>query len=120
MDSPPSPKSCSPFDGLIVGSVEANYFTQTQQDLIREFANRRGGGILFLGGRFALAEGGYAHSPLAELLPVQIPENKGTFHRDFSNFRIDRPGPRQPDLPPGRRSRTQRRALGQHAAARQL
>ena len=80
------------FDGLIIGSVEANYFTQTQQDLIREFANRRGGGILFLGGRFALAEGGYAHSPLAELLPVQIPETKGTFHRDFSNFELTAQG----------------------------
>src|SRR5580704_16070701 len=58
------------YAGLIVGDLEANYFTPAQQDLIREFANRRGGGILFLGGRFALAEGGYAHSPLAELLPV--------------------------------------------------
>ncbi len=68
---PAKPEELFAFDGLIIGSVEANYFTQTQQDLIREFANRRGGGILFLGGRFALAEGGYAHSPLAELLPVQ-------------------------------------------------
>jgi uncharacterized membrane protein len=83
---PAKPEELFAFDGLILGSVEANYFTQTQQDLIREFANRRGGGILFLGGRFALAEGGYAHSPLAELLPVQIPETKNTFHRDFSNF----------------------------------
>ena len=72
--------------------MEANYFTQTQQDLIREFANRRGGGILFLGGRFALAEGGYAHSPLAELLPVQIPQSKGTFHRDFSNQELTAQG----------------------------
>ncbi len=80
------------YDGLIIGSVEANYFTQTQQDLIREFANRRGGGILFLGGRFALAEGGYLHSPLAELLPVRIPENKGTFHREFSNQELTAQG----------------------------
>ena len=80
------------YDGLIIGSVEANYFTQTQQDLIREFANRRGGGMLFLGGRFALAEGGYLHSPLAELMPVQIPENKGTFHRDFSSQELTAQG----------------------------
>jgi uncharacterized membrane protein len=80
---PAKPEELFGFDGLIIGSVEANYFTTTQQDLIREFANRRGGGILFLGGRFALAEGGYLHSPLAELLPVRLPETKGTFHRDF-------------------------------------
>ena len=39
------------FDGLIIGSVEANYFTPAQQELIREFVDRRGGGVLFLGGR---------------------------------------------------------------------
>ncbi len=89
---PAKPEELFNFDGLIVGSVEANYFTAAQQDSIKEFANRRGGGVLFLGGRFALAEGGYAHSPLAELLPVQVAENKGTFHRDFSNEELTAQG----------------------------
>jgi uncharacterized membrane protein len=89
---PAKPEELFAYDGLIIGSVETSYFTQTQQDLIREFANRRGGGILFLGGRFALAEGGYLHSPLAELVPVRIPENKGTFHRDFSNQQLTAQG----------------------------
>jgi len=89
---PAKPEELFAYDGVIVGSVETSYFTQTQQDLIREFANRRGGGILFLGGRFALAEGGYLHSPLAELVPVRIPENKGTFHRDFSNHQLTAQG----------------------------
>jgi uncharacterized membrane protein len=70
------------YDGLIIGSVEAGYFTPQQQELIREFVDRRGGGILFLGGRAALVDGGWAHSPLAELLPVRMPEAKDTFHRD--------------------------------------
>jgi uncharacterized membrane protein len=70
------------FGGLIIGSVEANYFTPQQRELIREFANRRGGGVLFLGGRAALGDGGYARSPLAEMFPVRLPEAKGTFHRD--------------------------------------
>lgn len=89
---PAKPEELFAFDGLIVGSVEASYFTQTQQDLIREFANRRGGGILFLGGRFALTEGGYTHSPLAELLPVRLLESKGTFHRDFSSEELTAQG----------------------------
>src|SRR5580658_5072925 len=89
---PAKPEELFAYDGLIVGSVETSYFTQTQQDLIREFANRRGGGVLFLGGRFALAEGGYLHSPLAELVPVRIPENKGTFHRDFSSQQLTAQG----------------------------
>jgi uncharacterized membrane protein len=70
------------YSALIIGSVEAGYFTPAQQELIREFVNRRGGGLLFLGGRSALSEGGWAHSPLAELLPARIPESKGTFHRE--------------------------------------
>ena len=89
---PAKPEELFAFEGLIIGSVEATYFTQTQQDLIREFANRRGGGILFLGGRFALSEGGYPHSPLAELLPVRLLENKGTFHRDFSGQQLTAQG----------------------------
>ena len=76
------------YRGLIVGSVEAGWFTPAQQELIREFANRRGGGVLFLGGRFALADGGYAHTPLAEMLPVKLPETKGTFHRDQSGLEV--------------------------------
>ena len=89
---PGKPEELFAFEGLIIGSVEATYFTQTQQDLIREFANRRGGGILFLGGRYALSEGGYLHSPLAELLPVRLLENKATFHRDFSNQQLTAQG----------------------------
>ena len=31
------------YSGLILGSNEANYFTPAQQELIKEFANLRGG-----------------------------------------------------------------------------
>jgi uncharacterized membrane protein len=70
------------FQGLILGDVEIGYFTTAQRELIRQFADRRGGGILFLGGRATLADGGYGASPFAELLPVALPDRKGTFHRD--------------------------------------
>lgn len=76
------------FAGLIIGDIEANYLTAAQQELIREFANRRGGGILFLGGRETLSDGGYPRSPLAELLPVKLLDRKGTFHRDPAKFEL--------------------------------
>jgi hypothetical protein len=76
------------YAGLIIGDLEANYFTPAQQDLIREFANRRGGGILFLGGRETLSDGGYPRSPLAELLPVKLLDRKDTFHRDPAKFEL--------------------------------
>jgi uncharacterized membrane protein len=70
------------FQGLILGSVEANYFTPAQQEMIQQFVDRRGGGLLFLGGRTSLADGGYEKAPFADLLPVRLPEHKDTFHRD--------------------------------------
>jgi uncharacterized membrane protein len=70
------------FQGLIIGSVEANYFTTAQQDLMQQFVDRRGGGILFLGGRNALADGAYDKAPFSDLLPVHLPDHKNTFHRE--------------------------------------
>lgn len=69
------------YQALIIGSVEAGYFTPAQQDLIGQFVDRRGGGLLLLGGRFALADGGWGGSGLADLLPVVLPSRKNTFHR---------------------------------------
>ena len=70
------------YQAMIIGSVEANYFTPAQQELIQQFVDRRGGGLLFLGGRASLGDGGWAASSLADLLPVTLPNKKGTFHRD--------------------------------------
>jgi uncharacterized membrane protein len=70
------------YQGLVLVNVEASYFTPAQQDLIRRFVDQRGGGLLFLGGRASLADGGYAASPLAALIPVTLPDRKGTFRRD--------------------------------------
>jgi uncharacterized membrane protein len=70
------------FQALILGSVEANFFTTAQQDLIQQFVDRRGGGLLFLGGRTALEDGGYDKPPFSDLLPVRLPDHKNTFHRD--------------------------------------
>jgi len=71
------------YQAIILGSVEASYFTAGQQELIKQFVDRRGGGLLLLGGgRYALTEGGWAASALAELLPVTLPTSKGTFQRE--------------------------------------
>jgi uncharacterized membrane protein len=69
------------FDGLIIGSVDAPYLTPTQQTLIHDFVDRRGGGVLFLGGKDALSDGGWKQSADADLLPVTLPDRKDTFFR---------------------------------------
>lgn len=70
------------YKGIILGSVEAAYFTPQQQELIQQFVDRRGGGLLFEGGRASLADGGYSKAPFTDLLPVHLPDRKNTFHRD--------------------------------------
>jgi uncharacterized membrane protein len=70
------------YQGLIIGSVEAGYFTPSQQELIREFVDRRGGGLLLLGGQFSLADGGWNASNLTALFPTTLPTQAGTFHRE--------------------------------------
>jgi uncharacterized membrane protein len=64
------------YDALILGSVDQAYLKPAQQQLIHEFVDRRGGGLLMLGGRDSLADGGYAQSGLNDLLPTVLPDRK--------------------------------------------
>ena len=80
------------FDGLIIGSVDAPYLTPTQQNLIHDFVDRRGGGVLFLGGKDALSDGGWRQSADADLLPVTLPDRKDTFFRVGANVELTAAG----------------------------
>jgi uncharacterized membrane protein len=71
------------YQGLIIGSVEASYFSRNQQELIHQFVDRRGGGLLLLGGQFSLADGAWNASNLTDLLPTTLPTQAGTFHREL-------------------------------------
>ncbi len=62
------------YDALILGSVDSSLLSREQQALIVDFVSERGGGLLLLGGRRALAEGGWRDTPLHEVLPVIFPE----------------------------------------------
>jgi len=79
---PTRPEDLFVYQGLVIGSVEAGFFTPAQQELIRQFVDRRGGGLLLLGGQFALGDGGWNASNLTDLLPTVLPTQAGTFHRD--------------------------------------
>ncbi len=74
---PTKPEDLFKYDGIIIGSVEAGYFSPLQQEMLREFVDRRGGGILFLGGRFSLGDGGWASSSLVDLFPTFLPNSEG-------------------------------------------
>ena len=76
------------YQAVIIGSMEADYFTPAQRDLLMQFVDRRGGGLLLLGGRSALADGGWGASGFADLLPVVLPSRKGTFHRENATVEL--------------------------------
>jgi uncharacterized membrane protein len=93
---PIRPEDLFRYSGIIMGSVTADYFTPLQQELLREFVDRRGGGILFLGGRASLSDGGWAASSLNDLLPTFLPSGKNSFHRDPANVELTEEGINSP------------------------
>ena len=60
------------YKALIVGSFEADFFTPDQRQMMHDFVSQRGGGFLMLGGRNAFGEGGWAGTPVAEILPIDL------------------------------------------------
>jgi hypothetical protein len=93
---PVRPEDLFGYQGIILGSVEAGYFTPLQQELLREFVDRRGGGLLFLGGRFSLGDGGWGGSSLVDLLPTYLPSSRSTFHRDPATVELTTAGSDSP------------------------
>jgi uncharacterized membrane protein len=70
---PKSREELFAYRGLVIGSMEASAFTGDQLRMIADFVDRRGGGLLMLGGPKAFGEGGYAGTPVADALPVVLP-----------------------------------------------
>ncbi len=60
------------YRGLMLGSIEAGAFTGDQLRMIAEFVDRRGGGLLTIGGRRSFSEGGYAGTAVADVLPLVL------------------------------------------------
>ncbi len=60
------------YDAIVVDDLEAAFFTPDQHSLIREFVNRRGGGLLMLGGQESFRQGGYDRTAVGGMLPVYL------------------------------------------------
>lgn len=74
------------YRAIILGSIEASFFTHDQLSMLADFVSVRGGGLLMLGGRRAFAEGGYAGTPVADVMPVIV---SGTAVPDSLTFFAD-------------------------------
>lgn len=70
------------YRALVLGSVEAAFFTHDQLDMIADFVSVRGGSLLVLGGRRAFSAGGWDGTPLEDVLPVALDEPDGSSPSD--------------------------------------
>jgi len=89
---PVRPENLFDYAGIIIGSVDADYFNPLQQELLREYVDRRGGGVLFLGGRSSLSDGGWGASSMNDLLPTFLPPGRNNFHRNSATVELTAAG----------------------------
>ena len=99
------------YRGLILGSVEAGAFSGDQLQMIADFVDRRGGGLLMLGGARSFGEGGYGGTPVADALPLLIDPRDARVRAGAAGAAEGGAHPRRAgarghaDLPPPRRRR---------------
>lgn len=97
---PTDPEDLFGYHGIILDDVEAKFFTQRQLTLLREFVSTRGGGLMMLGGVDTFAAGGYADTPVSDVLPVYIgkPSPLKAASDLQADFSLSRTGALQPWL----------------------
>jgi hypothetical protein len=60
------------FRAIIIDDIEADFFTQEQQNLIDRFVAMRGGTVMMLGGQESFQQGKWDNTPVGRLLPVYL------------------------------------------------
>jgi uncharacterized membrane protein len=60
------------YHAIVLDDVEAEFFTQDQMLLIKDFVRQRGGGLLMLGGQESFKNGNFNRTPIGDVLPVYL------------------------------------------------
>jgi uncharacterized membrane protein len=68
---PEDQESVDKFDVLIIGDLDSSYIKPAQQEMFVRRV-REGAGLLMLGGYHGLGPGGYAGTPIGEILPLRL------------------------------------------------
>jgi len=69
---PSVPEDLYGYHAVIVDDLEAAFFSPIQAQLLQKFVSERGGGFAMLGGMQSFQEGGYARTPIGDMLPVYL------------------------------------------------
>ncbi|RYD33649.1 MAG: hypothetical protein EOP86_12905 [Verrucomicrobiaceae bacterium] len=93
---PKLPEELFRYHAVILDDVESEFFTRTQSALLQRFVSERGGGFLMLGGMETFGEGGYARTPVGDMLPVHLDRPDTTPGPGPVRFDLDREGWLQP------------------------
>lgn len=85
---PTSDEELFAYQGLVIGSIEANFFSYDQLKNLEQFAAKRGGGVLLLGGGRSFDAGKYASTPVSDLSPLQLNDQVEEYETQIvSNFK---------------------------------
>lgn len=68
---PETAEELDTYDAIILGNTSADEFSRGQLDMAAQFVSQRGGGLLMFGG-LSFAHRGFASTPLAEALPLEL------------------------------------------------
>ncbi len=88
---PDEPGKYYDFDVIVLGSIAASRFTPAQHAWLAGFVSERGGSVLVLAGRNALADGGWDVQPLADALPVHLDREAGPGYAPLTSGGTARP-----------------------------
>jgi len=69
---PKTPEELYKYRAIIMGDLEAEFFTADQMSLVQRFVSERGGGLLALGGMESFREGKFARTAIGDMLPVYL------------------------------------------------
>jgi len=89
---PSDPAALADCSTLILSNIAAFDLDERQQHLLASYVRDQGGGLIVLGGDRAFSVGGYAHTPLEEILPVETPRDQLKLLRLGMVIVIDRSG----------------------------
>ena len=84
------------FQAVILGDIEASYFTPKQLELLEAFVRERGGGVLMLGGVNSFGLGKYAGTPVGKMLPLEISPSDPRYVDELYNAKITEEGRKHP------------------------
>lgn len=91
---PSDPEQLGTFDVFLIGDLDRQFLGEDRMAAISKLVSE-GKGLAMLGGEHSFSGGGYAGSPIAELLPVELGQEAEQVNEEFS-MRLTAAGERHP------------------------